>query len=321
MARAKEWISEPTRRMLRRAIGENPMLGADEELALHRAWTERGDTAARDRLVMSHLPLAMKMAARLSGYGMPPDDMLGYATDGLLTAVDKFDPGRGVRFGTCARPWIKERMLVYVMRNRSMLRGPQTAAARTLFFNLARVKAALGFDGPLTPARAAAVKDMMLKDNPGTPSLTAEAVMEFERYHSTGVLSADSSTSEGYSLLDTVPDDAEPVPETLAQEEDTALRHGFIRRAVSVLSDDRQRSIFIARNMRQPALSLEELGRMYGVSRERIRQVEARAIEKVRAAATGMMAAHEEERRAAASARVRPAPTSRTSVRDLHEYC
>ena len=295
-------MSAPTQAMLSRSIRDNPMLEADEEISLHRAWTEKGDSTARDRLVMTHLPMAMKMVSKLGGYGMNSDDMLGYGVDGLLCAVDRFDPSRGFRFNSCARTLIKEKMFSYVMRNESIIRGPQTSAARAMFFNLSRVKNELGFDGLLTPEEAAIVRDNLQESNPGITSLTVSAIMEFEQYRAVGMVSINPVTESGVtSLEDEIPDNTKPVLETIAEDELTDLRLKFIRKSISVLKDDRERAVFISRHIREPFLTLGELSKMYGVSGERIRQVEVSAVNKVRKATMLMMSAYEDEKHAASN--------------------
>ena len=295
LSSVQQIMSVPTRRMVNNVIKSNPMLSPEDEISCFNAWREHGDKAARDRIVLSYMPLAMKMVSALKGYNILPDDLLGLATTGLLMAVDKFDMSRGVRFGTCARPWIKEQMLVYIMNNRSIIKGPQTSTAKILFFNMARMKSGLGIDGPMDTKQAKQVADMIFSENPKTANLSAQGVMDYDTYSHSSIISGDTGRNEdgeSFSIFSTLSD--APEASDIIDEHDTdALRKKFLHRAISRLDGDRDRAVFIARHIREPSLSLDEIGKMYDVSRERIRQIEARAVGKVKTMINAMIEEHE----------------------------
>lgn len=282
-----ERLSEGTRRVVSAAMARHPFLEREEEAGLARAWRERGCLRSRERLVNAHLALAMGLVRRFSGYGANADDLFACACAGLMVAADKFDPGKGTRFNSFARWYAVQEMNDHVMRARSLLRGPQTGAARALFFNLGRIKEALGLSGPLDREGARAVAERLARDVPSmAESITPEAVLLSDGFLSsrTGSLDAPADGGAGgASWGEFLADGSEPADETLAAREEAETRRRLLRGAVEGVLNERERFIVIHRSLRDEPMSLAEIGQRFGVTRERVRQLETRALQKVAA--------------------------------------
>ncbi|MBW6507246.1 MAG: RNA polymerase factor sigma-32 [Rhodobacteraceae bacterium] len=269
-----------TESYLRRAM-RGEMLDADTELALARAWHERGNEAALARLVAAYMKLAVSMAARFRRYGASMEELVQEATVGLLKAAHKFDPERGNRFSTYAVWWVRAALQDFTMRNYSLVRTGATTAHKSLFFNLRRVEAEicreagerLGADD--LRARVAArlgvpeadVETMRMRLAAGDLSLNVP-------------IAAEASAQE---WVDTLEDDAPGAAESVPQALDLGRLKGWMGAALATLSTREQR-IITARRLREAPRTLEDLGSELGISKERVRQIEAVALGKLRRA-------------------------------------
>ena len=257
------------------------MLDAETELALARAWRERRDEKALHRLVNAYMRLAISMAARYRRYGAPMPDLIQEAGVGLMKAAEKFDPDRGVRFSTYAVWWIKASIQDYVMRNWSMVRTGSTSSQKALFFNLRRVRAKLErqagadgvvLDGPRLREMIAAEVGVPLRDVEMMDARLAGA--DFS-------LNAQQAGEEGREWLETLEDEAPQAAETVTRDADLARVRGWLAEALASLNA-RERMIIVERKLRDEPRTLESLGQELGLSKERIRQFEAQALNKLR---------------------------------------
>ena len=256
-----------------------PMLEPDEEYMLARSWQEHGDTDAAQKLVTSHLRLVAKIAMGYRGYGLPIGEVVSEGNVGLMQAVKRFDPEKGFRLATYAMWWIRASIQEYVLRSWSLVKMGTTASQKKLFFNLRRTKGQLQAleDGDLSPENVDAIatklgvsKDDVVSMNrrlSGDASLNAP-------------LRADTETGEWQDwLVDDTPDQEQ----LLGESEELERRRDYLTAAMSGLND-REKRIFQARRLSEDPLTLEALSEEFGVSRERIRQIEVRAFEKVQKA-------------------------------------
>ncbi len=257
----------------------HPMLPPERELDLARAWRDRKDEAAAHQLVASHLRLVIRIARGYQGYGFPLGELIAEGNLGLVQALGKFDPERGFRFATYAMWWIKAAIQEHILHNWSMVKLGTTSAQKKLFFNLRRLKAQLGETGSgdlrdesvRYIARELAVEsgevvDMNRRLTGGDASLNAPVGEEGE--HEWGDLLADGSQ------------DQETV---VAQSSEYSWRRDLLSGAMGVLSP-RERHILTERRLKDEPATLEALAQIYHVSRERIRQIEVKAFERVQAA-------------------------------------
>ncbi len=256
-----------------------PMLEPNEEYMLARSWQEHGDTDAAQKLVTSHLRLVAKIAMGYRGYGLPIGEVVSEGNVGLMQAVKRFDPEKGFRLATYAMWWIRASIQEYVLRSWSLVKMGTTASQKKLFFNLRRTKGQLQAleDGDLSPENVDAIatklgvsKDDVISMNRrlgGDASLNAP-------------LRADTETGEWQDwLVDDTPDQEY----MLGESEELERRRDYLSAAMSGLND-REKRIFEARRLSEDPLTLEALSEEFGVSRERIRQIEVRAFEKVQKA-------------------------------------
>jgi RNA polymerase sigma-32 factor len=256
-----------------------PILERDQEYALAKRWREQADRDAADQLVTSHLRLAVKIAMGYRGYGLPIAEIISEGNVGLMQALNRFEPERDVRFSTYAMWWIKASIQDYILRSWSLVKIGTTAAQRKLFFKLrsAKIKIAALESGDLHPDHVAQIaKDLEVADR---------EVIEMNRRmvgdKSINVpLKEDGEAGEWQDRLV----DGSPSPETIVAEQDEKERRlHALSTAVEVLSG-RERQIFEARHLADEPETLEQLAEKFNVSRERIRQIEVRAFEKVRKA-------------------------------------
>lgn len=254
------------------------MLSREEEQELARRWRDEGDEEAAERLVASHLRLVVKIARGASGYGQPLADLISEGTVGLMQAVQQFDPDREVRFGTYATWWIRAAIYEYVMRSARLVRVGTTAAQKKLFFNLSRMKAAHNelAGGALAPETVESIAKAL--------GVSAEDVIEMDRRMSGADQSLNATLrDEGEDTWQDFIVDESPNQETLtAESEELDHRRALMHRAMRRLSR-RERDILTQRRLREDRKTLQDLSEVYGVSRERIRQIEARALDKLRA--------------------------------------
>ncbi len=262
-----------------REVFQFPVLEAEEEYMLAKRWAEHGDRDAAHRLITSHLRLVAKIATKYRGYGLPVADLVSEGNIGLMKALKKFEPDRGFRLSTYAIWWIRASITEYVLRSWSMVKLGTLSAQKKLFFSLRRMKSKMKIlnDGDLTPEQAAELSR--------TLGVSEDDLINMNRRLAArdASLNAPIGEDQAMEFQDTLVDTS-PSPEaTVADGEESSIRHRMLEKAITVLSD-RDRHIFTERYLRDDPPTLEELGRSYGVSRERIRQLEARAFKKVKEA-------------------------------------
>jgi RNA polymerase sigma-32 factor len=267
-------------RMARKAMTAE-MLDAETELMLARAWRDRRDEAALHRLVKAYMRLAVSMAGKYRRYGAPLPDLVQEAGVGLMRAAEKFDPDRGVRFSTYAVWWIKASIQDYVMRNWSLVRTGSTSAQKALFFNLRRVRAKL--------EREASRRGEMLDSHTMRAMVAAEMglplrdveLMDARLSGSDFSLNATQAGEDGREWVETIEDDGPIAEETVARQSDMGRLRGWLTDALVALNG-RERMIIIERQLKDEPRTLESLGIELGLSKERIRQLEAQALKKMR---------------------------------------
>ncbi|MDH5748477.1 MAG: RNA polymerase sigma factor RpoH [Rhodospirillales bacterium] len=256
-----------------------PMLEADEEFMLAKRWREHEDVDAAHALVTSHLRLVCKMAMKYRGYGLPVADLISEGNIGLMKAVRKFEPDRGFRLSTYAIWWIRASITEYILKSWSMVKLGTVSAQKKLFFSLRRTKSQLKIldDCDLTPEQADQLSERL-----GVPADDIVAMNRRLAARDTS-LNVPMGDDEGMEFQDTLKDEALSPEMAFAESEELSLRGGFLKTAVAALPE-RERHIFTERNLSEEPKTLEELGQYYGVSRERVRQLEARAMERVQKA-------------------------------------
>ena len=258
------------------------LLDAETEARLAYAWRDQRDEAALHRLITAYMRLAISMASKFRRYGAPMNDLIQEASLGLMKAADKFDPDRGVRFSTYAVWWIKASIQDYVMRNWSMVRTGSTSSQKALFFNMRRVQAKLereaGERGEVLDQYQ--IHERIAQDL-GVP-LADVLMMEGRLSGSDFSLNAtQSSEDEGREWIDALEDDSAQPSEVVEGQHDTAHLRGWLVQAMGALSP-RERYIVTERKLRGEGRTLESLGTELGLSKERVRQLEAAAFTKLR---------------------------------------
>ena len=267
--------------MTRKAM-KAELLDAETELALAYAWRDQRDEEALHRLITAYMRLAISMAGKFKRYGAPMNDLIQEASVGLMKAADKFDPDRGVRFSTYAVWWIKASIQDYVMRNWSMVRTGSTSSQKSLFFNLRRVQARLEREAA-AEGRVLDRYDMreIISKEVGVPLHDVE-MMEGRLSGSDFSLNAtQSAEDEGREWIDALEDDGPQAAETVENNHDNATLRQWLLSALGDLND-RERFIVRERKMRDDPRTLESLGTELGLSKERVRQLEAAAFGKMR---------------------------------------
>ncbi|WP_431309901.1 RNA polymerase factor sigma-32 [Algicella marina] len=257
------------------------MLDAETELGLARAWRDTGDEAALHRLVNAYMRLAVSMASKYRRYGAPMPDLIQEAGVGLMKAAEKFDPDRGVRFSTYAVWWIKASIQDYVMRNWSMVRTGSTSSQKALFFNLRRVRAKFEREAG---AVGEEIRGQELREKiaieVGVPLRDVE-MMDARLAGSDFSLNAQQAGEEGREWVETLEDSTPQAEETVSRDQDLGRARTWLRDALETLNQ-RERMIIVERQLKDTPRTLESLGNELGLSKERIRQLEAQALKKLR---------------------------------------
>ncbi|MGV3549836.1 RNA polymerase sigma factor RpoH [Rhizobium sp.] len=258
-------------------IRKFPMLEPQEEYMLAKRYQEHEDRTAAHKLVTSHLRLVAKIAMGYRGYGLPIGEVVSEGNVGLMQAVKKFEPDRGFRLATYAMWWIKAAIQEYILRSWSLVKMGTTANQKRLFFNLRRLKGRIQAidDGDLRPDQVEEIATK-LKVSP------EEVVSMNRRLGGDASLNAPIKASEGESgqWQDWLVDDHDSQEQVLIEQDELDNRRSMLSGALKVLND-RERRIFEARRLREDPVTLEELSAEFDISRERVRQIEVRAFEKV----------------------------------------
>ncbi len=274
-------------------IRKFPMLAKDEEFMLAQRWKEHQDPEAAHKMVTSHLRLVAKIAMGYRGYGLPIGEVISEGNVGLMQAVKKFEPDKGFRLATYAMWWIRASIQEYILRSWSLVKMGTTAAQKKLFFNLRRAKSEISAleDGDLRPEHVHQIATKL--------GVLDEEVISMNRRLSgpDASLNAPMRADSESEWQDWLADDSTPSQESvLAESEERDLRMSLLEEAMKELTD-RERRILTERRLRDDPTTLEELAAQYGVSRERVRQIEVRGFEKLQKA---MRAASEERERVGA---------------------
>ncbi|MFT9361428.1 RNA polymerase sigma factor RpoH [Acetobacter okinawensis] len=260
-------------------IRKYPLLTPEEELSLSRKWRDKGDVKAAHRLVTSHLRLVAKIAMGYRGYGLPINELISEGNVGMMQAVRRFDPEKGFRLATYAMWWIRAAIQEYILHSWSLVKMGTTAAQKKLFFNLRRLKGQMQAidDGDLKPEQVNKIAT--------TLGVSEQDVVDMNRRmaapdHS---LNAPLKADQESEWQDRLVDDQVNQEEVYAENEEMSGRKALLTTALETLNA-RERRIFSERRLKDDPATLEELAHDYGISRERVRQIEVRAFEKVQEA-------------------------------------
>jgi RNA polymerase sigma-32 factor len=266
-------------------IRKFPLLTPEEEYMFAKRLKEHGDPEAARRLVTSHLRLVAKIAMGYRGYGLPIAEIVSEGNVGLMQAVKRFEPDKGFRLATYAMWWIRASIQEYVLRSWSMVKLGTTAAQKKLFFNLRKAKSNIGAieEGDLTAAHTAKLADQL--------GVTEREVTDMNRRLSgpDSSLNAPLRSESESEWQDWLADDTMDQESRMAEREELGDRHDLLTNAMSGLTE-RERDIIQARRLQEEPATLEELSQKFGVSRERVRQIEVRAFEKLQKAMSGAAA-------------------------------
>jgi len=265
-------------------IRKFPMLEPQQEFMLAKRWREHDDRDAAHQLVTSHLRLVAKIAMGYRGYGLPIGEVISEGNVGLMQAVKRFEPDKGFRLATYAMWWIRASIQEYVLRSWSLVKMGTTAAQKRLFFNLRKTKSQISAleEGELKPEHVKAIATKL--------GVTEAEVISMNRRlgGDTSLNAPIRADSESGEWQDWLVDDSDSQESVLADQEEKSNRHQALDSALSVLNE-RERRIFEARRLADDPITLEQLAEEFGVSRERVRQIEVRAFEKVQKAVVERM--------------------------------
>jgi RNA polymerase sigma-32 factor len=260
-------------------IRKFPMLEPEEEYMLAKRWKEHADPQAAHRLVTSHLRLVAKIAMGYRGYGLPLSELISEGNVGMMQAVKRFDPDRGFRLATYAMWWIRAAIQEYILHSWSLVKMGTTAAQKKLFFNLRKLKGQLQAmeDGDLSPENLKKIATEL--DVPEADVVSMNRRLASPDHSLNAPLRNDS---EG-EWQDWLVDETESQETKLADRQELGLRRDLLEKAMTHLND-RERHILAERRLRDNPTTLEDLSQQYGISRERVRQIEVRAFEKLQKA-------------------------------------
>jgi RNA polymerase sigma-32 factor len=276
---AKNFNPTPEENLSRylQVIRRYPMLTHEEEIALAERWRDHKDDDAAHQLVNSHLRLVAKIAMGYRGYGLPVGELISEGNVGMMQAVKRFDPDKGFRLATYAMWWIRASMQEYILHSWSLVKMGTTAAQKKLFFNLRRIKSELQaiHDGDLTPEQTELVATRL--------KVSEQEVTNMNRRlagpdHSLNAPLRDDSEGE---WIDWLEDDGDNQETLVAERQESRNRHKMLQGAMMCLTE-RERHILTERRLKDEPMTLQDLSDVYGISRERVRQIEVRAFEKVR---------------------------------------
>lgn len=256
-----------------------PMLEAEEEYMLAKRWVEHADYAAAQQLITSHLRLVSKIAFTFRGYGLPLMDLVAEGNIGLMQAVKKFDPEKGFRLSTYAMWWIRASIQEYILRSWSLVKVGTSAGQKRLFFNLRKMKKRLqqAERGELTPEQIKTIADELEVSEQDVIDMD-QRMSATDQYLSNPVGGEDSKSEVGDFIADT----AESQEEIYAERQDLDRKKSLLRKALAKLNP-REQAILQERRISEEPKTLEELSQQYNISRERVRQIESRAMEKLTA--------------------------------------
>jgi RNA polymerase sigma-32 factor len=259
-------------------IRKFPLLQPEEEYMFAKRWKEHEDPEAARRLVTSHLRLVAKIAMGYRGYGLPVSEIVAEGNVGLMQAVKRFEPDKGFRLATYAMWWIRAAIQEYILRSWSLVKMGTTAAQKKLFFNLRKAKNKIEAieEGDMTPEHVATIADQL--------GVSESEVVSMNRRLSApdSSLNAPLRSDSESEWQDWIADDTMDQETRMAEREELGERHNLLTGALGELTD-REREIIQARRLQDDPATLEELSQKYGVSRERVRQIEVRAFEKLQA--------------------------------------
>jgi RNA polymerase sigma-32 factor len=265
-------------------IRKFPMLAQEEEYMLARAWREHGDTDAAHKLVTSHLRLVAKIAMGYRGYGLPLGELISEGNVGMMQAVKRFDPDNGFRLATYAMGWIRASIQEYVLRSWSLVKMGTTAAQKKLFFNLRRIKGQIEAieEGDLKPENVTEIARRL--------GVSEDEVISMNRRLTApdSSLNAPLREESDSEWQDMLVDEEMDQEERLVEQDEMSLRQQLLMDAMSVLND-REKHILTERRLKDDPATLEDLSQEYGISRERVRQIEVRAFEKLQKAMKNAM--------------------------------
>ena len=257
-------------------IRKFPLLKPEEEYMLAKAWREHEDPDAARKLVTSHLRLVAKIAMGYRGYGLPVSEIVAEGNVGLMQAVKRFEPDRGFRLATYAMWWIRAAIQEYILRSWSLVKMGTTAAQKKLFFNLRKAKSHIDAleEGDMTPEHVAKIADRL--------GVSEREVVDMNRRLSSpdSSLNAPVKTEGDAEWQDWLPDESIDQETRLAETEELGERQALLNAALGELGE-REREVILARRLQDEPATLEELSKKFGVSRERVRQIEVRAFEKL----------------------------------------
>jgi RNA polymerase sigma-32 factor len=261
-------------------IRKFPLLTADQEFMLAKRYQEHQDPAAAAQLVTSHLRLVAKIAMGFRGYGLPVSELISEGNIGLMQGVKKFDPDRGFRLATYAMWWIRASIQEFILRSWSLVKMGTTASQKKLFFNLRRMKNNLDAfeDGDMRPENVTKIATDLGVSEDDVVSMNRRMAMGGDT--SLNVPMGEDGDSQWQDLLG---DDGPLQDERVAEAQERDMRHGLLNEALDSLND-RERHILTERRLTDDPKTLEDLSQEYGVSRERVRQIEVRAFEKLQKA-------------------------------------
>ncbi|NIZ13959.1 RNA polymerase factor sigma-32 [Phaeobacter sp. HF9A] len=280
-------LDDPQANPLPKQAMKAELLDAETERALAYAWRDEGDVQALHRLITAYMRLAISMASKFRRYGAPMNDLIQEAGVGLMKAAEKFDPDRGVRFSTYAVWWIKASIQDYVMRNWSMVRTGSTSSQKSLFFNLRRVQAQIEREAQGEGVELDRQKlHQLVAEEIGVPLRDVEMMDGRLSGADFSLNAVQSAEDEGREWIDVLEDDSDQAAELVEADHDRRQLREWLMVAMQGLNE-RERLIVRERKLREDGRTLESLGDELGLSKERVRQLEAAAFQKMRKSLEG----------------------------------